>query len=601
MFKDCLEVFEKNYKAKGDQYILDGYILGEGTYVLVGQDLKVKQILEITKSKEKVDETLEGYDQFCYMDYYSYYLDSNKCIDSAKLIHSNNYLSFMVKKENVISGKLTQEHIAKHYDLLAHPEKKYKGKKKSLALYQEVEKQIGPIDLVKLEECAGWIKEHLFTLLKDYDIKGEKGYLKIFFEPEEMVFFEKESYRYVMPNVYNATDYNVMIENKIYGVPNDNMGLNSKKPYLKHMSRINSVPYLIDMEEVLLQKKFMDFLKSEATKGHYNIYLSDKGIIGLSGKEFLTKENCSEQGFTGYFLRIMNGDKGLVIIDNDYILRFSPILQDFYIKRSLPINYMNKETEISYGEVRELSKVAQLINKRFFKGFLSQSYFGDLPDKAKKESDFLQAAIMQSRDAFFMWFYKGQTQAIRQSFNKLSLELIKDTIMHADQSKSVMTQAREQWILRDAVNTYFNKGGVHMGDQLAPVYEALEEKVMGKCETIITSDEEYFCAVGQLAYYLLTHNKSGKKTHALLNPILNARDDLQIKEQLRRLFVKYNYDILQGAGRFNRLYAMITAYNPGQKIMQDALLYGYLQENLLYKSSKNVADEVEENVYEEME
>lgn len=145
-----------------------------------------------------------------------------------------------------------------------------------------------------------------------------------------------------------------------------------------------------------------------------------------------------------------------------------------------------------------------------------------------------------------------------------------------------MIRAKEQWMLRDAIIDYLYKGGDTMSDKMKPILDRLEEKLKGE-EAVLESDAEYFCAVGQVAYYLLSLNKGSKKTHALVNPLLNAKDDIQIKSILRRLFVKYNYDITQGGKRFRRLYAMVEGYIPEGKLDEDALLYGYLQDNLLYK------------------
>ncbi|MCS4473106.1 hypothetical protein JQ038_17150 [Clostridium botulinum] len=47
----------------------------------------------------------------------------NKPIDSNKIIHSNNYLSFFVKKESVVNGKLNEKIIDDYYEILKNPEK----------------------------------------------------------------------------------------------------------------------------------------------------------------------------------------------------------------------------------------------------------------------------------------------------------------------------------------------------------------------------------------------------------------------------------------------------------------------------------------------
>ena len=45
----------------------------------------------------------------------------NKPIDSKKVIHSNNYLAFAVKKESIVTGKLTEVIIDNYYDTLKNP------------------------------------------------------------------------------------------------------------------------------------------------------------------------------------------------------------------------------------------------------------------------------------------------------------------------------------------------------------------------------------------------------------------------------------------------------------------------------------------------
>ena len=60
---------------------------------------------------------------------------------------------------------------------------------------------------------------------------SKKDYLKVFFETEhENV--EREERRYLLPNIYNNNDYNVEIDNEIYGLPDNNQGMNAKSHIL---------------------------------------------------------------------------------------------------------------------------------------------------------------------------------------------------------------------------------------------------------------------------------------------------------------------------------------------------------------------------------
>lgn len=572
MIKDCLEIFEKQYKKFGDAYILDSYVLGEGTYILVDKMGEIKQVLEVVKTKGEPDRTVEGYNTFCLMDYYSKLINMNKSMDIKKVIHSNNYLSFFVKKESLINGKLTKAIIQDYYYTLGHLEEKYKKPSQSKLLYETTLEKCGLINQEQLKQNEQWIHTHIFDLDKTHNIVMDKRYLKIFFESDEEE-FKREGERYFFPNVFNAAEYNVILDESIYGIPSNNLGLNAKKPYLKHKTRKNEVPYLVSTEEVMLQKKFFDYLMNEVCIGHVNLYFSEEeGIKGYLSNELMTFRNSKRQTFTGYYLRIAKG-KEVEIQDAESILQYRTELEGFKVSRSISIDYSKIEKGIEYGEIKELKIVMQMVHSRFFNNFMV--YFGEPSDKLK--SEVIRRSILMNREAFFEWFYKGNTLAIKSLFPKISRELIKNSI-----KENQMIRAKEQWMLRDAIIDYLYKGEDTMSDKMKPILDRLEEKLKGE-EAVLESDAEYFCAVGQVAYYLLSLNKASKKTHALVNPLLNAKDDIQIKSILRRLFVKYNYDITQGGKRFRCLYAMVEGYIPEGKLDEDALLYGYLQDNLLYK------------------
>lgn len=576
MIKDCLEIFEKQYEQFGDAYILDSYVLGEGTYVLVDMKGVVKQILEVVKGSGEPDRTVEGYKAFSLMDYYSKLIDMNKPIDSKKIIHSNNYMSFFVKKESLINGKLTKTIIEDYYNTLAHLEEKYKKSSQSRMVYEKTLEECGAINQEQIKKNKEWIDTHIFKLTELHNIAMDKRYLKIFFQASQEV-YEQEGKRYLLPNIFNAAEYNVAVGESIYGIPNNNLGLNVKKPYLKHKTRKNEAPYLISTQEVMLQKKFFDYLMNEVSVGHVNLYFSEEeGIKGYLSNELMSFRDSAKQTFTGYYLRIAKG-KEVEIQDAESILHYRTDIENFRVERTMSIDYKKIEAGLIYGEVKELKTVMHMVHSRFFNNFMV--YFGDLSDKLK--NDAIKRSILISRDAFLEWFYKGNVLAITPLFPRLSKELIKNSI-----KENQMIRAKEQWMLRDAIIDYLYKGEEKMSDKMKPILDRLEEKLKGEQEVTLENDAEYFCAVGQVAYYLLSLNKATKKTHALVNPLLNAKEDSQIKNILRRLFVKYNYEITQGGKRFKRLYAMVEGYTPENKIDDDAVLYGYLQDNLLYKKGE---------------
>lgn len=73
--------------------------------------------------------------------------------------------------------------------------------------------------------------------MQDFGIDTSgKDYLKIFFEEDRDLYINEEK-RYVMTKIFNKNDYNIDIDEQTYGLSNDNLALNSKKPYMEHKTR----------------------------------------------------------------------------------------------------------------------------------------------------------------------------------------------------------------------------------------------------------------------------------------------------------------------------------------------------------------------------
>lgn len=575
MLKDCLDIFKNEYEEKGDALITDNYVLGEGSYILVNEDGSIEQPLEVTKKNFE----RANCEDFIVIDYLSRLLEMNKPIDGKKVIHSNNYLAFWVKKDSLKPDdkgkvKLTNEIIENYYKTLSNPKiEKYSGsnKKESLKLYEQVEEQIGEPNIELINKNKQWIKENIFTIIDKHNLKNDKNYLKIFFKAP-MDEYKKENERYIIPNIYNSTDYNVVMKDSTYGLPNDNMGLNAKKPYLENKSRKNSIPYLVSTNEVNLQKKFIDYIYNEACNGKTNIYIGDKGFMPYKNDEDL------EENFTGYFLRIKKG-KEVEIHDFDIVTGFRPQIRPLNIRQVIPVNSEkanNNKEEIVYGELNKLKDVKNRVNATFFKKFLTTNYFTE-PKDIKLTDFVVKEELLKCRNGFFTWFYKGNNNIIKTIFPKSSLELIKNSICNEYYQKAI-----DQFNVRSSIVMYF-KGGENMADKLKAIHDILREKINSSDTIAITSDDEYYFAVGQLANYLLSLNRSNKKMHSMINPIINCKNNDKLREEIRKLFKKYNYTINKPSKRYENIHAMILSYNPESNVNDEILLAGYLYSSLIYE------------------
>ena len=125
-----------------------------------------------------------------------------------------------------------------------------------------------------------------------------------------------------------------------------------------------------------------------------------------------------------------------------------------------------------------------------------------------------------------------------------------------------------------------------MADIVQNIKSSLRVKVNENDTEKIGNDEEYYFAVGQLVSYLLSKSKAKKKPHSLANQFISGKNNDDIKEKLRKLYVKYSYDADINGKRFNNLYAMIVGYVPEGKVNQDLMIAGYLNSNLIYEKNK---------------
>lgn len=595
MFKECLDVFLEMLKHE-DNLILKGYIPADGSYVIVKNDGTVKnadiKFDKKTRNLNCTDDTLLN--DICFYDYHSKLISMNKPIDIKKVIHSNNYLAFAVKKES-ITTKLTEAIIDNYYDTLKNPlEKKYKKSKEASKIYQKFEEDHGVVNITLLEKCRSWIKQHIFSIDKLVNVDLEKKeYLKIFFEVFETneednkknkELFIQEDNRYIYPNIYNNNYYNVEVDGKIQGIPDNNMGMNAKKPFLSIKTRKNPASYLLDGDTALLQKQFFEYLMNFATNGKNNIYVDiiNNKIEAYSDKEEREKFSGIE---AGYYLRIQKG-KELEIQVQDSIVNY----QD---KLLLNFNYqdffkMNIEKYPEYtkniGIYTKRTDVGRLINNIFFSKYLLTNYFTDANDISVKDS-VLKRIIIMYRNVIFDWIYKGIDNNFEVVEKQFVLELIKNTLIN-DYNLRAMTQLNLHWSFEDYFANLEKRGGEKMADIATKIRMSVKEKVMSKDKAVIVNNEEYYYAIGQLMAYFISLSKASKKAQSLINPVLNAQNDTVIKTRLLQLYKKYNYNILTKNSRVKNLYAMILGYKPEGKVNQEMILFGYMDNNVIYTKSE---------------
>ena len=563
-----------NECGDADALILDNYIPADGDYIVVKKDGSVVKcsIKMDKKAGRPVKDLSDGdsqYEDIVFYDYHSRLVSMDKPQDPKKVIHSNNYLSFWIKKESLTNGKLNMEGIDRYFDILSNPRVKYKNVKDS-KMYDYIFPVVGEVNQEKLEQCRNWIKQHIFNL-KDFGIDTSgKNYLKIFFEEDKDLYVNEEK-RYLMTKIYNKNDYNIDIDEQIYGLPNDNLALNSKKPYMEHKTRKNVLPYLITPEEAATQRKFFDYLMNEANRGYTNIFFdSDEDeIIPKKPGEFITDD------FSGFFIQIQKG-KELSIQHQDAIVDYKYNLYKHFQYRDVIGSARDEEI---YKEYVNKKQMLAVLDEVIFSKCLSRNFFTDDINVNPE----LKRNIIMSRDAIFAWLYKGQDEGIDAVLHNVCINTVRDSINNGYVNKVIM-----QFNFMKSLEEYF--GGVNMADRYSDIRKNLSDKINKKGYSQIESDEEYFYAVGQLVYYFISLNKSKDKKHSLANPFFNARNNELLQKKITQFFKKYNYIIGTTNLRFNNLYSMVSSYELTGRVKSEEIIAGYISSNLIYDSANKEED-----------
>lgn len=601
MFEECLEVFKRELDYDNN-LILDEYIPADGSYIIVDAEGKIKNYQDIKLDKKKrgtSEAVVKGsyFKEICFYDYHSKLISMNKPIDS-KVIHSNNYLSFAVKKES-ISSKLTEAIIDNYYDILKNPlEKKYKKSKEASKIYQNFEKEYSPVNIEILEKCRSWIKQHIFSIDKLVQIDlGKKDYLKIFFEVFEVneednknrELFIQEDNRYIYPNIYNKSEYIINVKKKVYedtyGLPYYGINMNRKKPFLKIKTRKTFIPYLLDMDKALLQKQFFEYLMSLAVNGKNNIYIDIKNYRIRAYSDQDERKDFSEIS-SGYYLRIQKGKELEIQVQDNIVDYQNKLLLNFYYQDFFKMNVENyPEYTKDIGIHSKRTSVGRLINEIFFSKYLLTNYFTDASDISVKDS-VLKRTIVMYRNVIFDWIYKGIDDNFELAERRFALDLIKNALIN-NYTLRAMTQLNLHWSFKDYFTELKQQGGEKMAEIATEIRESIKERVTSKEEVKMPiNDKEYYYAVGQLAAYFISLSKAGKKSQSMINLVINISEDRVLKERLIQLYKKYNYAIDHYNVRFKNLFAMILGYKPDaqtdRQTKDEMILFGYMDSNSIY-------------------
>lgn len=581
MLDNLLEGFKRAYETHGDALISDGHQLKDGLYIKVHLDGTLEPHI-FKKAKDENVQT-DAYQWFQKRDFLSNYLESNKAIATKpiKRIHSNNYLTWFVKRDTFLESDKTMtsseiiEMTQSYFDSLSGP-----------ALNQPaiLEALEGAFSEATFEFCRRFLTEEydaieaLVMAHKD----AFKNYVKVFFDGEEAL-YKRESNRYFYHKIFNSDAYTVKIEGKPYGLSNFNMGLNSKKPYLEHKTMKCEVPYRISLEEALLGYKYSLYLKNLGYGVRYQ--LTEEPVPSALSDSI--KERDRPQN-----LLALGQDNGAVVIEDYDIIPAYKDKSTYKTVNVLGYRYKpDKSGDVvvmkSYEHPRPktLQRLEDDIDAYLFRGQLKRHYFSDA--NSLKPSQYINQTLVEmllaSRQMLFDCFKKGMEENLKVFVDRYGLILVRNAMS-------------DGWVRGiDAFNTYYSIKLYCKGEQDVNAIQTHKETLKALLDSdgdiCFESDALYAFAAGQLAYFLLSKSAASKKNHDAVEPFLNRKTAGQLNDELIYWFKRYAHDIGMYQKRFNKLYAAVLGHDKKAVKQDDMFLAGYLSSNLFYEKKEMTRDE----------
>lgn len=570
MIDEALEVFRKIYDKEGEELVVSKHIPKDGTYILVNKKSgKIIETLNISydkKSKKINGELNQYYGYFRAFDYYSNLVDMNKPMDPKKTIHSNQIYSFFIKKESIRENKLTKSIIEGYKKNLLNPEEKYNSKE-AKELYKNIAEKLPKIEKDIVEDIFLWIEDNVNENLLENDNK--KDYLKIFFVEEDLdkslEVFKNEHKRYIIPNIFNSNDYNKKIGETIYGLSNNNMGLNAKKAFLENKTRRVSTPYLVNTDEILLQYAFYNYLLPEVKQGNYFIYFLENEIIPRT-----YKEGCPNGA---KYLLNASYSKDVDIKNFNVISKNSS--EEISINFKEILHQKKKDTdEIEYGNLNK-EKMMNNINKILFYNSLLGNFLLNDGDLDIKDIE-IKKLLMKYRNSFYKWFYLNDETEVKRNIKKIYLDAVMVAI-----GNGYFFKASQQLDFGFCLEKYFY-GKSELMEEIMNVKEVFLNHTLSEEDWEFSNDEEYFFAIGQILAYINYMRNSKAKSLNFIKQLTFVKNIDVLKEKIKKIVISYSHIFETKNKKINRTISNISLYQP-KEIRIDILLAGFTADIIFFK------------------
>lgn len=101
--------------------------------------------------------------------------------------------------------------------------------------------------------------DRIIEIINDFRIKENVTEIRIYLDyPLEN--YKREFQLYLKSKVFNTSKYNKLKDGILYGIQNNNFTLNKDKPYLQNLTKENTVPYMVTLDEAIHTYYLFEYL-----------------------------------------------------------------------------------------------------------------------------------------------------------------------------------------------------------------------------------------------------------------------------------------------------------------------------------------------------
>lgn len=544
-------------------------------------------------------------------------VNTNKCFDlPAKGIHSCSPYCLAFKRESLRGG-------AKYADAKTKlPERINAYFAKAIDLLDD-ESELPRIELFKYALNSEEKLDAILSQIPEYDSLKDANYI-VFYLNEPLEVYQKANTKYLADKLFNTNQFNLSVDELVYGTSDFFNGFPTKKAYLSHQTASFDIAGRISAVEARALFEFQDIMGRGILPRPLPIFIDEgelpEGEDGLSKKSIaLFKAGAEDGERIGYkeIIEALNetqkykdniGNYYLLfylageIKDFDFVSKFEYYLNDeagkpWKVNDYFSVNY--QPTVKNVFDFQYFILVSILNNSLVVKtkaGGFQYKFFDDIDAKYCK-SDNTYLLILKYRKAFYDFIYKSKRQAVtQQMFDDILQTSILDDL-RLDEIKN--NRHTQEYSIRQKLNIWFSlsenferkhKSSNTMASRLQEHRDLIVKLTKG--ETTIKSEEQYAFTVGQILRYLNQKSKSADKSYKYLEPFTQQVHVNELNKAISRMLDRYKH--VQFSKNSENPIAEVMAYESKTSIrdVMPMMWAGIFSQNVLF-SDKEKREETE--------